>query len=159
MRRVSAGRSGVRMARKQPLTSIAFGTLVLVAVTHGGACARSSVVDPDGSRVAVGEWGGEHVGLTVTNTGARLEFDCASGEISQPLTLDNDGRFSVEGVYTQERPGPVRIGDEPERKAARYSGRIAGKTMTLDVILIESKKNIGTFMLTFGGEPRVTKCL
>src|SRR5438034_10632137 len=146
------------MAGRQPVVLIGFGTVVIVALVHCGAFATSSVVRPDSTRVAAGLWGGEHVGLTVTNTGGHVEFDCASGQISQPLMLDSVGRFSVEGIYVQERPGPVRIEDEPERKAASYSGRVDGKSMALNVTLVESTQDVGSFTLTYDAEPRVRKC-
>ena len=131
------------------------GVAVLLAV-FAGAC--STPVNPSDGRVA-GEWGGQHVALTVTSAGAQLEFDCASGEITKPLTVDGQGRFSVEGVYLREHPGPIHVGDDPVRQPARYSGRIDGTTMTLDVTLIASNQTVGSFTLTRDAQPRVLKCL
>jgi hypothetical protein len=131
------------------------GALLLVWT---GACVGAVMVGADGDRLRAGTWGGEHVALTVTETGGHVEFDCAFGDISQPLTTDPDGRLAVEGVYVQERGGPTRVGEEPDRQPARYAGRLNGQTLTFDVILIESKETIGSFTVVRGATPRVRKC-
>jgi hypothetical protein len=135
--------------------SVCLGMLLLSAV----ACATSIVGGADGTRVQTGVWGGEHLALTVTESGAHLEFDCASGDVTEPLTVDRDGRLGVDGVYVRGHGGPIRSGEEPERKPARYSGRIEGNTMTLDVTLTDSKESVGTFTLTHGAQPRLRRCL
>ena len=132
------------------------GILLLVG---SGACAGAMMAGADDGRLLAGTWGGEHVALIVTDAGAHVEFDCAFGDISQPLTIDPDGRLAVEGVYVQERGGPVREGEEPVRKPARYSGRLSGQTLTFDVVLIESNETVGSFTVARGVTPRVRKCL
>ena len=124
-----------------------------------GACVGAMMAGADGDRLLAGTWGGEHVALIVTDAGAHVEFDCAFGDISQPLTVDPDGRLAVDGVYVQERGGPVREGEEPVRKPARYSGRLSGQTLTFDVILIESNDTVGSFTVVRGATPRVRKCM
>ena len=122
------------------------------------AAAEPAVRATPQTRVPTGIWGGQGLALVVTDAGAHAEFDCASGDIAAPLAIDNDGRFAADGVFIQERAGPVREGEEAERKPARYSGRVDGDTMTLEVALTESKQSIGTFTLRRGATPRVTKC-
>lgn len=109
-------------------------------------------------KLATGVWGGEHLGLTVTADGARLEFDCGAGDITVPLIVDNAGRLSVDGVYIREHPGRLRVDEVPERTPARYTAQVTGNTMTLDVTLTESNESLGTFTLTHGENPRVRKC-
>ena len=41
-----------------------------------------------------GEWGGDHVSLTVTEQAAYVELDCAHGDLSETLRA---GSFSVPG--------------------------------------------------------------
>ena len=60
-----------------------------------------------------GEWGGEHVSLTITDAGSSLEFDCASGTISGPFTVDAQGRFNLRGTYTPGTGGPEPITPPP----------------------------------------------
>lgn len=109
-------------------------------------------------RVRPGVWGGEHVAMTVTDSGAHLEFDCASGDIAAPLATDRGGRFVVEGIFVRERAGAIRPGQEPERHRARYEGLLKDETVTLEVVLIDSDESIGRFTLAFGATPRVRKC-
>jgi hypothetical protein len=123
------------------------------------ACAPSIVSGVDGTRVRTGTWGGEHIALNVSESGAHLEFDCASGDINEPLTFDHLGQLAVDGVFTREHGGPIRSDEQPERKPAHYSGKIDGETMTLDIKLIESDETVGTYTLSYGAEPRVRKCL
>jgi len=127
---------------------------VLLAI-HSGANSPSGSSE---SRVATGGWGGPHVALTVTEAGAHLEFDCASGEINEPLTIDRSGNLAVDGVFIRERHGPQRVGEEPPKDPARYSGKIDGNTLTFEVTLTESKQSVGTFTVTRGREPQVFKC-
>jgi hypothetical protein len=131
------------------------GILLFVGTS---ACSGATVGGADRDRLPAGTWGGEHVALTVTGAGAHLEFDCASGDISQPLTTDPDGRVAADGVYVQERGGPVREGDEPSRRPARYAGRLSGETLTFDVILTELNDSVGTFAVVRGAAPSVRKC-
>ncbi|HVF50624.1 MAG TPA: hypothetical protein VNA19_11090 [Pyrinomonadaceae bacterium] len=112
-----------------------------------------------GGTVPAGEWGGAHVGLTVTASGGRIEFDCAHGSIDGKLSLDAEGRFSVAGSFVKERGGPVRIDEKPDSSPARYSGRVEGKKMTLTLVLTDSGEDLGTFTLTRGESPHLTKCL
>ena len=67
--------------------------------------------------------------------------------------------MAVDGVFVRERGGPVREGEEADRRRARYSGRVDGSTMTLGITLIDSNENIGTFTLNHGAEPLIRKCL
>jgi hypothetical protein len=110
-----------------------------------------------GDRVPSGEWGGDHVGLSVTEQGARAEFDCAFGEINQPLLIDAHGRFDVPGTYAQQR-GPEREGG-PQRKPARFAGQLNGDTLMFKVSLTESNESMGSFSVVRGKAPNgVRKC-
>jgi hypothetical protein len=137
--------------------------LTLAAVTAVcAACVGPMVAGPSDGRgqtgILTGTWGGEHVALTVTEQGAHFEFDCASGDITQPLATDSEGRLDVVGVFVQERGGPVRSDDPPQAKPARYRGRLTGATLTFDVVLIESDAPAGSFTVVHAAEPRVRKC-
>jgi len=122
------------------------------------ACAGNTIGRPGVERLPTGTWGGEHVELTVTDSGATLEFDCAAGEIATPPSADDAGRVDVEGVFVRQSAGAVRIGEEPPRLRARYTGRLSGKTLTFDVTLVESKEKVGTYSVTHGEMARVRKC-
>jgi hypothetical protein len=108
-------------------------------------------------RVANGRWGGERVGMEVSDTGARLEFDCAHGRIGEPLVLNQSGVFDVKGTYTVERPGPRRE-DDSNVRAVRYAGRVEGKSMTLAIQAEGASDPIGRYTLEHGKTPLVKKC-
>ncbi len=103
-----------------------------------------------------GDWGGEHVRLSVTAEGADLEFDCASGHIRTPLVLDAHGKFSVKGKYRHERPAAAFV-DDSEGSDVVYSGTVRGDTMHLKIEMPGQADN-ESFELTRGQEPRLTKC-
>jgi hypothetical protein len=133
------------------LLTLAFS---LVAVLFGVAMSTGRKI----RRIPAGSWGGEHIGLEVTNKSATIEYDCAHGTIDGPLTLDSRGRFKLHGSHVREHGGPIRT-DEPLRtQQARYTGWTDGKRMELTVTIPATKETIGTFSLERGREPRIRKC-
>lgn len=113
---------------------------------------------PGETRVPPGAWGGDHVALTVTDAGGHVEFDCAHGDLTEPLSVDNTGRWAVKGTYARERGGPVRQGDEQTSRPARYSGRLEGDSLQLTVALADTSETVGTFALKRGAAGNVHKC-
>ena len=71
-----------------------------------------------------GMWGGDHIALTVADTGSHVEFDCAHGDIPGPLTADIQNAFSVSGTFGRDTGGPVRIGQVPDSHPAVYFGSV-----------------------------------
>ena len=59
-----------------PFMAHRFRPFAVIALLFAAAC-----TDPLTSADLLGEWGGEHIGLTVLAAGATLEYDCASGTI------------------------------------------------------------------------------
>jgi hypothetical protein len=106
--------------------------------------------------VPAGTWGGEHITLAVSETGAQAEFDCAHGKITQPMALDKRGDFDVAGNFTPEHGGPVRRDETAASYPAHYSGHVEGDTMTLTIVL--EKEKLGPFTLTHGSRPLLRKC-
>ena len=120
------------------------------------SCAAAS---PAKERALSGNWGGPHIGVEMTSEGGRVEYDCAHGTIDGPIVLDKSGRFDATGTHSPEHGGPVREGEEDTGRPARYRGKVAGRSLTLTVILTDSGENLGTFKLTRDAAPRLTKCL
>ena len=110
-------------------------------------------------RLPKGVWGGEHMGLWVERSGARVEYDCGHGTIDQPLVLDRRGGFNLKGTHFQEHGGPVRIGEENKGQPARYTGSLSAQTLTITVTLVNTSQTIGTFHLQHNHEPHLVKCL
>ena len=113
--------------------------------------------DPAGARL-FGEWGGDHIALAIDNGGADVESDCAHGRIAGPFEVDAAGAFSLSGVWSPEHGGPVREGEEDAAQPARYSGRIAGKAMTLTIDIASPPARLGPFAPEKDRSPNLMKC-
>ena len=109
-------------------------------------------------RLATGPWGGPHIRIEVGARSASIEYDCASGAISGPLTLDSRGRFTWRGTHHREHAGPIRVGEQGNDRAATYSGFVKGDSMTLTVKLSETNEVLETYTLKRGSFGRVVKC-
>ncbi|HET9793596.1 MAG TPA: hypothetical protein VFS34_03965 [Thermoanaerobaculia bacterium] len=112
----------------------------------------------EGSTIPRGKWGGEHVTLEVSASGAVIQFDCAHGAIPAPLALDSNGRFQLSGDFVAEHGGPIRVGEVEKHQAVRYSGRVRGRTMTLSVELGGDQEGVGPFTLELGSDGRIVRC-
>ena len=126
----------------------------LVLLTGLLGCLEAGVPEP-----VTGDWGGQHLGLLATPAGADLEYDCATGKITEPIGPDLSGRFSVRGEHYPGHGGPSLIDEAPVKRPARYDGRVRGGTMTLTVTLTDTNEVLGTFTLVYGRTPFVFKCL
>ena len=124
------------------------------ALTAGPVCGRASAPSD-----VTGSWGGEHVGLEVTDSGATIEYDCATGTIDGPLHPDGAGRFDARGTHVRGHGGPDREGEVPDAHPARYTGRVEGGRMTLTVGETDTGATVGTFSLRRGAAPQVFRCL
>jgi hypothetical protein len=108
--------------------------------------------------IPAGTWGGPSIRIEISGGAATIEYDCANGTIKGPLKLDRNGKFSLQGTHLSEHGGPIRLNDNRQGQAARFSGWTDGKTMTLTVTLTNGKEEIGTFTLERGKESRLRKC-
>ncbi len=107
--------------------------------------------------ISAGTWGGPHIRVRVGTDGAEIEYDCAHGTISAPLTLNAEGRFELRGTHRREG-GPIRVDRKPQGRPARFVGQVEGKQMTLTVTLTDTSQEIGSFTLTHGSQGRLWKC-
>lgn len=120
---------------------------------------KQKMIQANRTPVAPGEWGAAGAALTVDESGAQIEYDCARGEITEKLTVDAAGKFNANGTHTRLSPGPLRVGGEPQSQPAHYEGKISGKTMTFKVVLTESGTLVGEFTLEEGKTARLRRCL
>ena len=128
----------------------------VAAITLAGlAGCGIDVTAPD----MVGDWGGEHISLTLSLTGGTVEYDCAHGTIDAPIVPGNDGNFSTSGVHVREHGGPIREDEVPDEHPAVYSGWTNGNRMTLTVVLSDSGAELGPYELRIGEQPQLYKCL
>jgi hypothetical protein len=100
-------------------------------------------------------WGGDHVRLDVTKTGADLDFDCAHGTITG--AIPETGTFKLKGTFTPERSGPARD-DAPRDVPATYAGTITQDSMALRIEVDGNTKDALTYMLSRGSMGKVRKC-
>jgi hypothetical protein len=131
----------------------------LCGLTLAAAILGTGASGGDARRAQAGPWGALGIAMEVTESGARLEFDCAHGTIGEPLLLDAEGRFNVKGLFFRERGGPVREGEESKGQPVRYTGQVAGEDMTLTIQPEEGDTPIGTYKLVRGKLGRLRKCL
>ena len=131
--------------------------VVAVAAFALLSAATCPVEIPD--RVATGEWGGEHLGMIVSDTGAALEYDCAAGRINEPLRVARDGSFTWSGVHYPGHGGPIRIDEPTNAHDARYTGTATASRIELTISLPDGTQPPMTFTLIRGGAAHVFKCL
>lgn len=111
------------------------------------------------TKVLEGVWGGENIIMEVTADSAVITCDCAVGTIDEPMKLDKDGRFKVQGTFTRQQGGSVRSDQVRERHPVHYVGRIEGKSMTLILKLPKTNETVDTFYLTYGETPELKRCM
>lgn len=109
--------------------------------------------------IAPGSWGGRGIELIVENGSARIRYDCAEAEIDSKILMSEQGNFSVDGVYIRRTPGPIRVGNPPQRQPAIFEGKVSGNTMNLSVTITDSKEKIGEFTLKKGDNAVIRRCL
>lgn len=106
----------------------------------------------------IGVWSGKHITLEISEDGANVEYDCATGKIVGKIKLDKNNSFSILGTYLEEKGGPIRPDDSTKAITVRFSGQIKGKKMNLVVRRNDTKKLIGKFILYYNREPYLVKC-
>ncbi len=109
---------------------------------------------PDPAEIPAGVWAGSDARAAVATAGGTFAFHCAAGSAPAPLKLDRDGDFDLPGTYE------LQAGPEPYRQqAARFRGRVRGRSMTLEVRLDDGSRVQGPVELTLGGsESQLRRC-
>ena len=113
---------------------------------------------PTMQRKLSGLWGGQGISMEVTDSGATLDFDCASGTITEPIVVDSAGKFSAKGRFARQRPGPTREDENNEGQPASYSGVIDGENLRLTITLTKNSEKVGDFTLAHGKMGRIRRC-
>lgn len=125
-----------------------------LAVLPLAACASLALEPP----TLHGQWGGPHIGMTVSGAIAQLEYDCASGTIDESVIPARDGSFTARGTHRAGQGGPVRVGQIFRSQRATYAGKIEKDNLTLTATL-EDGTVLGPFELVRGAPPQITRCL
>jgi hypothetical protein len=127
------------------MKAILFAALIMIAMN--GQTPKS---DSESKEV----WGGEHVRLEASSNGAELEFDCATGKLSEAIP-ESDGTHTIDGTFSPEHGGPVRR-DEPAGRPVTYRLVRAGKQLQMEIM--EAGETVETYSLTQGSSGHVMKC-
>ena len=115
-----------------------------------------SVKTQNMQRIPTGVWGGQHINIEVGEKSATIEYDCASGVINGPLSVDANGSFKLRGTHRVERGGPIRADDDSKGQPATYTGSIKGNTMKLTLKVGDAEAE--TFTLEKGTVGELVKC-
>ena len=113
---------------------------------------------PMSQRKISGLWGGQGISMEVSDSGATLDFDCASGSITEPIAPDSSGKFSAKGRFARQRPGPTREDENNAGEPAIYSGVVEGENLTLTITLTKNSEKVGSFTLAHGKIGRIRRC-
>jgi hypothetical protein len=108
--------------------------------------------------ITPGEYGGVGIQFVVGKRDVAIEYDCASGRITESLKADQKGNFVAKGFHKRESPGPIRLKLQPKEQAARYEGKISAGKIRFRVVLIETGEVVGEFIVDRGKEGRIRKC-
>ena len=148
------------MSRSALASTFASAASSLAAITTL-ACsngASTPVIDRAPPPTVTGEWGGDHIGLTLGSASGTVQYDCAHGSLAAAVRPGVAGAFDVDGFHVREHGGPVREGEAVDSVPAHYLGAIAGDRMQLRVV-IAGGDTLGPFELRRGEAPRVYRCL
>jgi hypothetical protein len=127
--------------------------LMFLALGTTIAACDSSTRVPD--TLPQGEWGGEHIGLVVTNSDVFFLFDCAGGHVAGPLRLDATGAFDVTGTFTG---GGNAFGADHSAHPARYVGHADATTITVKMMRLDTVDAGATATAVLGAAPQVVAC-
>jgi hypothetical protein len=127
--------------------------LAILALACGACAASPSPVGP----LEAGDWGGDHVLVSVSSASASFEFDCAHGQTDAPIVIDAQGHFRAPGLLVAEG-GPVREPPEPGSPVV-YEGERQGRRLAFTVTRAGRPQTIGNFTTVLGAAPRLFKCL
>ena len=125
----------------------------VIALVALAACETVSNPQP-----LVGSWGGQHVGLIFEGGFGKLDYDCASGTIDEPIIPGAGGGFEADGRHIPGHGGPVRVGEIFVSKRAHYRGTVQQGVMNLGATLDDGTV-IGPFTLRQGAQPQILRCL
>ena len=103
-------------------------------------------------------WGGKGLQLTITATGAMLDYGCDSGSITEPLFADATGKFVAHGMHVFGVGGPQQPGAPPRKQhKTRYEGVREGDTIRVTIVLVDLKRDVGSFTLVVA-PPSLERC-
>jgi len=132
--------------------------LALVIIAILATCDNDSPVGPRPDLLMAGTWGGDRAGMVVTDTVVHVHINCTYGDFPAPITLDEDGRFSVTGSYLL-KAYPVAIGPT---MPALFAGMLSGNELTITIVVADTIETtligLGPVIVRLGREPEMGPC-
>ena len=89
--------------------------------------------------------------------GGKLDYDCGSGSINEPVRIDSLGRFTVRGAHTPHHAGPELTDWAATTRAATYDGRVFGAVLELRV-LIDDEAIVRSYRLDKNHKVKLIRC-
>ena len=145
------------MTRSSPFRAPGSALLVAFIAAVATAC-HSDAVIPVGNQLAFGTWGGDNVGVIVSDSGMHVHVGCTLGDALGLVPLDADGKFDIAGSYML-RAYPVAVGPI---LPAEFSGHVVGDKLTLVVAVNDTVQHklqvLGPVTVQFGKQPQMGPC-
>ncbi len=104
----------------------------------------------------LGTWSGDRHVLTISETGARLETDCALSEFGEPW-LGREGQFKAKGMHHAGTGGPQAGDAVPSGPAATLEGML--KEGRLELVLAVAGSPPQPLSLQRGQRVKLIRCL
>ena len=140
---------------KVPFVSPLFALILLSLPAH--AYAHDSIDLTPARWIPTGSYAGNAASFTVDVRSARFDLPCAYGQLPRRPVLDEEGRFTMEGIYASRILTPA-----PQAKfPATFRGRLAGLQLWLqiDVHGPGSDEHLSYGPLELGQSARFFRCL
>lgn len=126
-----------------------FGFAIAFAVGVAGVWGACASPTGAGGVLLTGSWASGQGRLTATESFMRFVSPCGSGGTNEPIMLDRQGNFNLQGTYGV-------VGQAPSE--ARFRGSIAPRQLTLQVFMADSTKAVGPITLDLGQQTVVGVC-
>ena len=131
---------------------LAFATAALATCGGSGSPMSASI------RLALGTWGGNNVAVIATDSITHVHVGCTFGDFSGDVTLDANGRFSIDGAYMLHA-FPVAVGPS---MPAQLSGQVIGATLTFAIAVNDTVAkqvvSLGPGTVVLGKDPVMGPC-
>jgi hypothetical protein len=103
--------------------------LVLLAIAAlVSACANDSITSPS-AHAPTGTWGGDRAQVIFSPTETQVSLNCSFGNFASGVSLDSNGRFSINGSWNRSVGPILQNGNMP----AQLSGQILGNALTFAI--------------------------
>ena len=108
-------------------------TGLFVLFTSASLLPGAPVAAPVAHAPLTGQWAGPQVQMTAGDTGAKIEFSCASATIDAAVYPDDAGNFKASGRHSSFPVGPTPADVPPASSPVQFTGHVAGDILHLNL--------------------------